>query len=159
DAEFFVNTAGVLGEQYLEIAPGSFDRGPLDTSKPIAGVDPPRTDLVVARLYEFLDSVTKVLHDDKDLIKDLLKNSASAVANLNDVLSNNKDQIGQLIVSTQKLEDQATGAIADFRTGVGDPRIIGKTVADLDGALVSGKTTLDELTPRASKLMDDGYRL
>src|SRR5262245_41137730 len=26
DAEFFVNTAGVLGEQYLEIAPGSYDK-------------------------------------------------------------------------------------------------------------------------------------
>ena len=79
DAEFFVNTAGVLGEQYLEIAPGSYDQPPLSPDSVVMGVDPPRTDLIVARLYEFLDSVTTLLHEDKDLIRDLLKNSASAI--------------------------------------------------------------------------------
>src|SRR4030095_8149529 len=29
DADFFVNTAGVLGEQCLEIAPGSYEKPPL----------------------------------------------------------------------------------------------------------------------------------
>src|SRR5437764_15199421 len=29
DAEFFINTQGVLGEQYLEIQPGGYDQPPL----------------------------------------------------------------------------------------------------------------------------------
>ena len=62
DAEFFINTAGVLGEQYLEIVPGQdWDKPPIAADTIIHGApavhDPPRTDLVVARLYEVLDGV------------------------------------------------------------------------------------------------------
>src|SRR5262245_48030352 len=38
DAEFFVNTAGVLGEQYLEIAPGSYDKPALGVEAYVDGV-------------------------------------------------------------------------------------------------------------------------
>src|SRR5688572_1513858 len=70
NAEFFVNTQGVLGEQYLEIQPGTFDQPVLDPEKdPIKSVDPPRTDLIVSKLYEFLNSITELLRDDKDVIK------------------------------------------------------------------------------------------
>jgi phospholipid/cholesterol/gamma-HCH transport system substrate-binding protein len=58
NAEFFINTQGVLGEQYLEVQPGTWDHPPLDASKVVIGTSPPRTDLIVARLYEFLDSIT-----------------------------------------------------------------------------------------------------
>jgi phospholipid/cholesterol/gamma-HCH transport system substrate-binding protein len=68
DAEFFINTAGVLGEQYLEIVPGrDWDHPPIAAGSVIHGPpavhDPPRTDLVVARLYEVLDGVSSVLRD------------------------------------------------------------------------------------------------
>ena len=65
DARFFVNTQGVLGEQYLEIAPGSHDKPELQADAVVRGVDPPRTDLIIARLYEFLDAVTSLLREDK----------------------------------------------------------------------------------------------
>src|SRR6202008_4916494 len=84
DAEFFITTAGVLGEQYLEIVPGR------DWGKPTPAAgsvihgppwvhDPSPTDLVVARLYEVRDGVAAVLRDDRDAIKNLLSNSANAV--------------------------------------------------------------------------------
>src|SRR5262249_32910564 len=77
DSEFFINTSGVLGEQYLEVVPGHDWDHPAITPGAIAhGAprvhDPPRTDLVVARLYEVLDGVSAVLHDDRDAIKHLL---------------------------------------------------------------------------------------
>src|SRR5215813_11040628 len=54
DAEFYINTAGVLGEQYLEIVPGRDWEHPgiapgAVIHGPPAVHDPPRTDLVVAR--------------------------------------------------------------------------------------------------------------
>src|SRR5580692_6406997 len=51
--------------------------------------DPPRTDLVVAKLYEVLDGVASVLHDDKDNIKNLLVNGADAVAEVDKLLVDN----------------------------------------------------------------------
>lgn len=159
DAEFFVNTAGVLGEQYLEIAPGSYDKPALPPNSVVVGVDPPRTDLIVARLYEFLDSVTKLLHEDKDLIRNLLKNGSEAVGELNLLLSENRTELAGLIKSTNRLADEGAQTLHDVRTGIGDPRIIGKTIQDLDGTLVQTNRTLAELTPKASRLLDEGSRV
>src|SRR5688572_27665315 len=159
DAEFFVNTQGVLGEQYLEIAPGSHEQPALGEEKVVVGVDPPRTDLIVARLYEFLDSTTKLLHDDKDLIRDLLKNSAGAVAELNLLLSENRKQLGELIGASARFADQGASLLGEVRAGLGDPRVIGRTIVDLDATLVSARGALDTLTPRAARFMDDGVRV
>ena len=159
DAEFFVNTQGVLGEQYLEIAPGSHERPPLGAEKTVVGHDPPRTDLIVARLYEFLDSTTKLLHDDKDLIRNLLANSASAVSELNLLLKENRAQLGALIGAGARFADQGAGLLAEVRAGLGDPKVIGRAIVNLDGALVSARGALDSLTPRAGRLLDDGVRV
>jgi phospholipid/cholesterol/gamma-HCH transport system substrate-binding protein len=159
DAEFFVNTQGVLGEQYLEIAPGTHEQPPLGEERTVVGHDPPRTDLIVARLYEFLDSTTKLLHDDKDLIRDLLRNSAGAVSELNLLLSENREQIGELIAAGGRFADQGASLLGEVRAGLGDPRVIGRAVADLDATLVAARGSLETLTPRAARLMDDGVRV
>src|SRR5688572_16526822 len=159
DAEFFVNTQGVLGEQYLEIAPGSHEQPALGEEKVVVGVDPPRTDLIVARLYEFLDSTTKLLHDDKDLIRDLLRNSAGAVQELNLLLAENRKELGELIRGSARLAGEAAQLLADTRAGLGDPKVLGRAIANLDGTLVSARGAIDELTPRAARLLDDGARV
>jgi phospholipid/cholesterol/gamma-HCH transport system substrate-binding protein len=158
DAEFFVNTAGVLGEQYLEIAPGSYDKPALAPDSVVVGVDPPRTDLIVARLYEFLDSVTTLLHDDKDMIRDLLKNGASAVAEVNQLLHDNREQIGKLLVSADKLAGEASGVLADVRTGI-DPKVIGRTIADADRAIDTTNGAIAQLTPKVQKALDEAIRV
>src|SRR4030095_4270912 len=100
DAEFFINTSGVLGEQYLEIVPGDdYDHPPLGEDVVVRGIDPPRTDLIVARLYVVLDQLSSVLTEDRDFISNLLKNGAGAVAELERLLRENHTELGQLIGS------------------------------------------------------------
>jgi phospholipid/cholesterol/gamma-HCH transport system substrate-binding protein len=160
DAEFFINTAGVLGEQYLEIVPGrDWDSPPLDVSVPAVGSDPPRTDLVVSRLYEVLDALSDVLHDDKDVIRDLLQNSANAVAEVNTLLVENREQVGALVGSTADLAAEATKTLNKVNQGLGDPKIVQTLIRDADGLLVSAKKSLDTLTPTANTLMADATRV
>src|SRR5256885_6309557 len=112
DAEFFINTAGVLGEQYLEIVPGhDWDHPAITADAVIHGPprvhDPPRTDLVVARLYEVLDGVSSVLHADRDAIKHLLSNGANAVAEINKLLVERRAELGELIGNTAEVAKEA----------------------------------------------------
>lgn len=159
DAEFFVNTAGVLGEQYLEIVPGDWDNPPLQPGAIVRGIDPPRTDLIVSRLYEVLDSFSTLLREDKDLIRNLLADSASAVRELNTLLVENREAIAKLIVSADGLAQETTLVMRDFRTGIGDPRVIGRTVRDADALLVSAGKSLGTLTPKAGRFLDDATRV
>lgn len=159
DAEFFVNTAGVLGEQYLEIVPGKdWDHPPVAPGTKRLGRNPPRTDLVLSRLYDVLDSLSEVLTEDKEVIKNLLRNSASAVASADQLLRDNREQLGKLIASSSGLADQATQTLTRVNAGL-DGRAIARTVNDADALLVSGRKAIDTITPEAVALMTDARRV
>jgi phospholipid/cholesterol/gamma-HCH transport system substrate-binding protein len=163
DAEFFINTAGVLGEQYLEIVPGK------DWEKPAIAPgtvihdarvkNPPRTDLVVARLYEVLDGVSSVLRDDRDAIKNLLSNGASAVAEVNKLLVENRTSIAQLFVSAAQLAAEGKQTLQKINVGLGDGRPVAGLIASADATLDAAKNSLVTLTPSASALMTDATRV
>ncbi|MBE7450230.1 MAG: MCE family protein [Kofleriaceae bacterium] len=159
DAEFFINTAGVLGEQYLEIVPGrNWDDEPIAPGTKVVGRNPPRTDLVLSRLYDVLDSLSEVLTEDKDTIKDLLGNSASAVGSVDRLLRDNREQLGSLIASTSGLAAEANQTLAKVNAGL-DPAMIRRTVGDADALLVSSKRAIDQVTPEAVALLADGRRV
>jgi len=164
DAEFFINTAGVLGEQYLEIVPGKdWDHPPIKPDTIVHDEhfvhDPPRTDLVVARLYEVLDGVSSVLHDDRDAIKHLLANGASAVAEVNQLLVENREKFGELIGGATALAREGKTTLAKLNAGLGDGRPVASLIASADAALVTAKSSLQTLTPPASALMTDATRV
>ncbi len=158
DAEVFINTAGVLGEQYLEIVPGrDWDHPPVAAGTKLLGRNPPRTDLVLSRLYEVLESLSEVLTEDKDAIKNLLRNSASAVAQVDELLRTNREQVGRLIGSTSELAATASETLTKVNAGL-DPRMLQRTVADADAVLVAGKGAIERVTPEAVALLGDARR-
>jgi len=121
--------------------------------------DPPRTDLVVARLYEVLDGVSSVLRDDRDAIKHLLANGASAVAEVNQLLVDNRAQLGQLIGQTAALAKEGTATLGKLNAGLGDGRPVASLIASADGALGAARSSLQALTPSAAALMTDAARV
>jgi len=164
DAEFFINTAGVLGEQYLEIVPGKdWTHPPIAPGAIVHDAhfvhDPPRTDLVVARLYEVLDGVASVLRDDRDAIKHLLANGASAVAEVNQLLVDNRAQLGDLIGSTTALAKEGKTTLARLNAGLGDGKPVSSVIASADATLVTARSSLQALTPGAAAFLADATRV
>ncbi len=160
DAEFFINTSGVLGEQYLEIVPGDdYQRPALEEGAVVRGVDPPRTDLIIARLYVVLDSLSSVLTEERDFIRNLLKNGAGAVSELNQLLAENRAELGELIASSGELAGQAAVTLGKVNTGLGDPEVIGRTVRHADALLVTANATLADLNPAARALLTEALRV
>ena len=163
DAEFFINTAGVLGEQYLEIVPGKdWERPPIAPGEVIHDArvhDPPRTDLVVARLYEVLEGVSSVLRDEKSSIKALLANSASAVSEVNTLLVENREQIGELVVEAGGVAKEAKVTLGKVNAGLGDGRAVASLLASADGTLRAAQQAMTTLTPPANAFLADATRV
>jgi phospholipid/cholesterol/gamma-HCH transport system substrate-binding protein len=160
DARFFINTAGVLGEQYLEIVPGDdYENGPLDTTQPVPGENPPRTDLLVSELQGVLESLSEVLREDKDVIRELLVSSRDTVKEVNTLLVDNREELGSLIGSTSKLADEATTTLEKVNQGIGDPRVIRRTIEHADALLVTAQGSLATVTPAAVTLLNDAKRV
>ncbi|HRC58495.1 MAG TPA: MlaD family protein [Kofleriaceae bacterium] len=158
DAELFINTAGVLGEQYLEIVPGKdFERPAVVPGAILRGTDPPRTDLVVARLYEVLDGVSSVLRDDRQAIADVLRNGASAVAEVNRLLVDNRQELSGLITGGAALAREATETLRGVNGQLKDGRLA-NLVGHADALLVTADGSLRQLTPPASELLGEARR-
>jgi phospholipid/cholesterol/gamma-HCH transport system substrate-binding protein len=159
DAEFFINTSGVLGEQYLEIVPGDdYQNPPLGEDVVVAGVDPPRTDLIVARLYVVLDQLSKVLTEDRDFISNLLENGASAVGELEALLRENRAELGALIKSGGDLAGQAAVTLDKVNQGL-EPPVVARTVRHADQLLVTANDSLSQLSPQVRAFLSDALRV
>lgn len=159
NAEFFVNTTGVLGEKYLEIVPGSHEQPALPPGSYVVGVDPPRTDLIIARAYELMDVLTTGMRDNKEALRDLVKNASLAIADVTRVLGENRESIGRLLVSADGFASESSALLADVRKGLGDPTLIRRIVSDADTAIVHADQALTELVPKVSQLLDESVRL
>src|SRR5215207_4220476 len=160
DAEFFINTAGVLGEQYVEIVPGDdWQSPPLPPGTIVKGIDPPRTDLVLSRLYEVLDAVSSVLREDREVIRDLLKNGAGTVAEVNQLLKDNRTQIATLIDGAGQMAGRASQTLDKVNQGLGDPRVIQSTLRNADALMVATRGAVTTLTPPAATLLGDATRV
>ena len=63
DSHFYINLAGVIGEKFLEITPGSVTNPQLEPNQVVRGEDPPRIDQMISQSYalagKILDFVNK----------------------------------------------------------------------------------------------------
>ncbi len=159
DAEFFVNTSGVLGEQYLEIVPGQdYDRPPLGADVVVRGIDPPRTDLIVSRLFMVLDSLSKVLTEDRDFIRQLLQDGAGTVHELNGLLKENREELGTLIASANTLAGEAATTLSNVNQGL-DPDSIRRSLRGAQSLMSTAEDSIKQLTPQTSSLLGDANRV
>ncbi|MGC4091444.1 MAG: MlaD family protein [Polyangiaceae bacterium] len=53
NSRWFVTSQGVLGEMFLAVEPGSFDKPVLSDGATVQGISPPRLDLLLARATSF----------------------------------------------------------------------------------------------------------
>lgn len=132
DADFYVTTQGVLGEQFLEIEPGSPQKPPLPENSVVKGVDPPRLDLFLARAYELLDTVITGIRNNRELIGDIATNTAGLLRGLNTVLSDNRERINRTMANLESLSEEANTIAVHARTNyIDNPKLL-RTLDNVD---------------------------
>lgn len=159
DAEFFINTQGVLGEQYLEIVPGTPKHGPIQPDQVLVGVTPPRMDLVVARLYEVLDGATRLLKEDKQSISNLLRAGTRAVKTVDLLLMENRGEIKRLLKSLDTFTAESGELVKTVRSGVGSPQRIRNLLTSVEKTSVSLSRNIDTVLQKTNRALDGVAKL
>ncbi len=85
DSRFFINLAGVIGEKFLEITPGSLEKPELTAGQVIRGEDPPRIDQLISQSYALAGKVLDMVN----------KNEGSVVQTI--------DTLNRLVVNFDKM--------------------------------------------------------
>ncbi|MDZ4662838.1 MAG: MlaD family protein [Pseudomonadota bacterium] len=123
DSKFFINLAGVIGEKFIEITPGSNSAPKLRPGALVRGEDPPRIDQLISQSYGLAGKILDMVEKNEGSITDTLKMADKLVSNLNslltrvDKMSSHKD--------TQKLIEnviQLTEDMAYFSKNLRDPK-------------------------------------
>ncbi|HEY1695007.1 MAG TPA: MlaD family protein [Polyangiaceae bacterium] len=132
DADFYVTTQGVLGEQFMAIDPGSVERPVLAENAVVKGIDPPRIDLFLAKAYELLDTTVSAIKNNRQTLSDIATNTASLLKGLNVVITENKDRINRIVANVEEMSNEAKLLTRDARTNyVDNPKLL-RTVDNID---------------------------
>jgi phospholipid/cholesterol/gamma-HCH transport system substrate-binding protein len=132
DADFYVTTQGVLGEQFLAIDPGSPQKPVLAENSIVKGIDPPRLDLFLAKAYELLDTTMTGIRNNRELISDIATNTAGLLKGLNVLLSENKDRINRTVANLESLTAEANTLTSHARLQYVDNPKIQHTIDNVD---------------------------
>lgn len=131
DADFYITTQGVLGEQFLAIDPGS-KPGALAENSIVKGIDPPRLDLFLAKAYELLDTTMAGIRNNRELISDIATNTANLLKNLNGVLGDNRERVNHIVANLEQLSSEANTLTQHARSNYVDNPKIMRTIDNID---------------------------
>jgi phospholipid/cholesterol/gamma-HCH transport system substrate-binding protein len=132
DADFYVTTQGVLGEQFLAIDPGSPQKAVLAENSIVKGIDPPRLDLFLAKAYELLDTTIQGIRNNRELISDIATGTANLLKNLNVVLTDNRERINRIVQNLESLSAEANTLTTHARANYVDNPKIQRTIDNID---------------------------
>jgi phospholipid/cholesterol/gamma-HCH transport system substrate-binding protein len=132
DADFYVTTQGVLGEQFMAVEPGSPQKPVIQENTIVKGIDPPRLDLFLAKAYELLDTTMNGIRNNRELISDIATNTAGLLKNLNGVLTDNRERINRTVANLEALSAEANQLTHDVKVRYVDNPKIMRTIDNID---------------------------
>lgn len=99
---FYVTTQGVLGEQFLQIEPGSADRPVLADGAVVRGLDPPRLDMLLAEGYELLHSTVTAMRDNKEELREAFDGLRHTLKGTGTFFEHNQDRLDRIASNVEQ---------------------------------------------------------
>ncbi|MBC7397060.1 MAG: MCE family protein [Bdellovibrionales bacterium] len=86
NSHFYINLAGLIGERYIEVTPGTIDSAQLLPGDAIAGVDPPRIDQLISQSFNLAGKIQDLIEQNKGDISHSIELLYKLSSNLNKTL-------------------------------------------------------------------------
>jgi len=139
-SRFTVATQGPLGEPFLEIDPGPPSKTKLAPGAVVRGADPPRMDLLMAKLSSFVDEATQVLGSGDD--------AKSIVAKIGG-LADKADQ------TLDEARPQMVAAVQDLSAAARELKSLAMTASEMLGEKGSGRAMVNNFSALSAQLRRD----
>ena len=86
DSQFFINLAGVIGEKFLEISPGSLEKPEFKDGQIVRGEDPPRIDQLISQSYALAGKVLEFVNKNEGSVIETIETMNKLVVNFDKML-------------------------------------------------------------------------
>lgn len=121
DSKFFINLAGVIGEKFLEISPGSTEAGEFASGDYVRGEDPPRIDQMISQGYGLAGKLIELIEKNQGSVTNIITQLDRLTTNFNrtlallDKTSKNKDMV-RLLDNAVKISDDMSYLTGGLRS-------------------------------------------
>lgn len=125
NSRFYINLAGLIGERYIEITPGTIDSQQLHPGDVVAGVDPPRIDQLISQSFNLAGKIQDLIDKNKgDITKSI---------ELLYKLSNNLNKTLEKVDQSKILSRDLANLITNLMEMTNDLREITKNTRTTEG--------------------------
>ena len=110
DSKFFINLAGVIGEKFLEISPGSMESSSFANGDVVRGEDPPRVDQLISQSYGLAGKLIEIVEKNEGSVSNMIQQLDRLTTNFNKTLvlldktTKNQD-MARLVDNAVKISD------------------------------------------------------
>ncbi len=156
DSKFYITTRGVLGEPYVEITTRSFDSPTVPSGSVLRGVDPPRMEIILKQATEMLETLLDMLRDDHEEIGDLIVNASHFFDVMGGAVGDNREAVDSAIAGIDDTTNEASQLLALLNASMGeDGERLHAIVNDAQSTARGARNITNRLDGRIDPLMDD----
>lgn len=152
DAQFFISTQGLLGEKYIEVDPGTYDRPVLVAGMPVMGVPPLRMEVLAQQLSKVSGALTRILESNEKTLGDLLTHTdqtvldaKKAIGDADALIVENKETVKRVIDRLDKTGEKIDKLVATLENTIGDGGKIKRTLSNLEHVSAKADAAADPL--------------
>lgn len=137
DAQFYISSQGVLGEQYVEIFPGTYEKPYLKEGSVVEGVTPPKLEVAVAKGYVIIDVLHQILTENRDSIDGIITALKGIAETTDKTLKEREEDIGEIITNIKDITASTKELVTGARKKYVDNPQIGRIISNTEN--ITGK--------------------
>ncbi len=121
DSKYFINLAGVIGEKFLEISPGTQSEAEMSSGDIVRGEDPPRVDQLISQSYGLAGKIIELVNKNEGSVSNVISQLDHLTTNFNKTLtlldktSKNKE-MARLLDNAIKISDDVAYLTGQLRS-------------------------------------------
>lgn len=121
DSKFFINLAGVIGEKFLEISPGTSAAPEFENGAFVRGEDPPRIDQLISQSYGLAGKIIEIVEKNEGSATNLITQMDKLVTNFNKTLTlldktSKNPEMSRLLNNAIKISDDLAYLTGQIRS-------------------------------------------
>lgn len=121
DSKFFINLAGVIGEKFLEISPGTSVAGEFSSGDYVRGEDPPRIDQLISQGYGLAGKIIELVEKNEGSVTNTIQQLDRLMTNFNKTLvlldkTTKNKEIARLLDNAVKISDDVAYMTNNLRS-------------------------------------------
>jgi phospholipid/cholesterol/gamma-HCH transport system substrate-binding protein len=159
NSRWFVTSQGVLGEMFLAVEPGTYDRPMLADGAIVSGISPPRLDLLLSESYELLHRAFLGITNNEQKIAETFSGLHRTLRATGNFLETNEPKLSAVVDNVQALSKDARDTLGAARERYVDGPQVTRVFNDVERTLSTLEKNSGPLLVESRGLVTDARKI